>query len=267
MIGQSKLLEKLNKYNIDTFPRSTMLIGETGMGKHTITNYIKDNILHLPLLDITENLTKEYIDLIYLNPNPFIYIIDLTKITEKESNVILKLVEEPLPISFLILLVDNKNNVLNTVLNRCITFELEQYSREELKEFTKGCKNEDLILNIVKSPGKILNNNLDSYIEDLYNLCNTIVTKLNKASYLNTLSITDKLNYKDEYNKFDFIIFFDCLSYCYYKDFIENKNARSLNFYLYIVESRKKLIDKRLNKELFMDNFLSNLWLVAKKWN
>lgn len=264
MVGQKRLLEKLNKYNIDNFPRSTMLIGEEGMGKHTLVNYIKDNILHLPVVDITENLNKEYIDLIYLNPNPLIYIIDFTKITEKESNAMLKLVEEPIQTSFLILLVDNKNNVLNTIVNRCITFELEQYSKNELKEFTKGCNNEDLILNIVKSPGKILNNNLDSYIQDLYNLCNTIVLKLGKASYLNTLTITDKINYKDEYNKFDLTVFFDCLGYCYYKDFLDNKNNKSLYLYLYTSDSRKKLIDKRLNKELFVDNFLSNLWKAAK---
>ena len=264
MVGQTKLLEKLNKYNIDNFPRSTMLIGEQGMGKHTLVNYIKDNILHLPVVDITENLNKEYIDLIYLNPNPLIYIIDFTKITEKESNAMLKLIEEPIPTSFLILLVDNRNNVLNTILNRCIIFELEQYSINELKEFTKGCKNEDLILNIVKSPGKILNSNLDSYIDELYNLCNTIVTKINKASYLNTLSITDKINYKDEYNKFDLTVFFDCLSYCYYTDFMVNGNNKSLKLYLYVSQNRKKLVDKRLNKELFVSNFLSNLWKAAK---
>jgi len=264
MVGQTKLLEKLNKYNIDNFPRSTMLIGEQGMGKHTLVNYIKDNILHLPIVDITDNLNKEYIDLIYLNPNPLIYIIDFNKITEKESNAMLKLIEEPISTSFLILLVDNRNNVLNTILNRCIIFELEQYSINELKEFTKGCKNEDLILNIVKSPGKILNSNLDSYIDELYNLCNTIVTKINKASYLNTLSITDKINYKDEYNKFDLTVFFDCLSYCYYKDFLDNKNNKSLQLYLLVSENRKKLVDKRLNKELFVSNFLSKLWKVAK---
>ena len=264
MVGQTKLLEKLNKYNIDNFPRSTMLIGEQGMGKHTLVNYIKDNILHLPIVDITENLNKEYIDLIYLNPNPLIYVIDFTKITEKESNAMLKLIEEPIPTSFLILLVDNRNNVLNTILNRCIIFELEQYNTNDLKEFTKGCKNEDLILNIVKSPGKILGSNLDNYIEDLYNLCNTIVTKINKASYLNTLSITDKINYKDEYNKFDLAVFFDCLSYCYYKDFLDNKNNKSLQLYLLVSENRKKLVDKRLNKELFVSNFLSKLWKAAK---
>ena len=29
-------------------------------------------------------------------------------------------------------------------------------------------------------------------------------------------------------------------------------------------EARKKLLDKRLNKELFFENYLTKLWLIAK---
>lgn len=265
MIGQKKLIEKLKSYTIDSFPRSVILLGEEGMGKHTLLNYIKTDVLKLPVRDITENLDKEFIDKIYLNPNPFIYVIDLTKITEKESNAMLKLIEEPTEISFLILLVENKNNVLNTILNRCIIFELEQYTKEELSYFTKGCKNKDLILDIVHSPGKIINSNVDSYIEDLQNLCKTIVSKLDKANYLNTLTIVDKINYKDEYNKFDLFIFIDCLLYNLFEDFINAKNNTSLKMYLYLNDMRKKLSDKRLNKELFMTNILTNLWRLVRE--
>lgn len=264
MIGQKKLIEKLKSYTIDSFPRSVILLGEEGMGKHTLLNYIKNDILKLPVRDITDNLDKEFIDKIYLNPTPFIYVIDFSKITEKESNAMLKLIEEPSDTSFLILLVENKNSVLNTILNRCIIFELEHYSREELSEFAKNCKNKDLILNVIHSPGKIINSNVDSYIEDLQNLCSVIVTKLNKANYLNTLTIVDKINYKDEYNKFDMFIFMDCLIYNLFSDFVYNKNKASYNMYLYLNDMRKKLLDKRLNKELFMTNVLTNLWRLAR---
>ena len=32
MIGQRKLLSKINSFTIDTFPRSSLLIAEKGMG-------------------------------------------------------------------------------------------------------------------------------------------------------------------------------------------------------------------------------------------
>ena len=68
------------------------------------------------MLDITENISAEYIDKIMLNPNPRIYVIDLSKITEKDENVLLKFIEEPLKTSFIILLAESRNGILNTIL-------------------------------------------------------------------------------------------------------------------------------------------------------
>lgn len=259
MIGQKKLLEKLNTYDLDKFPRSLLLLGEKGSGKHLICDYVKTNILKLPLLDITEDISSEFIKQIYLNPNPFIYLIDLNKMTEKESNILLKLIEEPISSSYLILISESKTGILNTILNRCVILEMDVYTKEELKEFTKGCANEDLILQVVRTPGKILSSDLDN-LKDLYDLCSTIVSKVDVANYLNTLSISEKMNYKDEYSKFDVNLFFDVLSQVAYDKYLKYKLEKAKKIYLFTINERKKLADKRLNKELFMQNFLSGLW-------
>ena len=112
MIGQSKLLNKLNNFTVDSFPRSIILLGERGCGKHTIVKYIQENIIKFPVMDVTQNISNEYIDNIYRNPNPAIYVIDLNEFTEKEQNVLLKFVEEPLLNSFIILLAESKTNIL-----------------------------------------------------------------------------------------------------------------------------------------------------------
>ena len=62
MVGQKNLLDKINIFNLDTFPRSSLLIAEKGMGKHTVVQHIKENILKIPLLDITKNISNEIID-------------------------------------------------------------------------------------------------------------------------------------------------------------------------------------------------------------
>lgn len=263
MIGQRKLLEQLNKYTIDTFPRSMFLLGEKGSGKHTLINHISKNILNLPVKDITENISNNLINEIYMNPQPYIYIIDMELMTEKESNTLLKLIEEPLNLSFLILIAESRNTVLNTILNRCFILEMQPYTKEELKQFTNNCANEDLILDVVRTPGKIINLNLNN-IKDLYDLCTLMVNKLVNASYLNTLSIADKINYKDEYSKFDLNLFFDMLLYVSLNSYIKDKINRAYDIYLFTLNERKKLIDKRLNKELFMNNFLGNLWKVVR---
>lgn len=263
MIGQKKLLEKLNIFTIDTFPRSSLLIAEKGMGKHTAIKYINSHILKLPLLDISKTISSELINQIYCNPNPAIYLIDLSEITEKEQNIILKFVEEPLNNTFIILLAENQNMVLETVLNRCILFEFENYSKEELKTFISDTDNTDLILNIIKAPGKILTTNTQN-IKDIVETCEKIITRLNKANYANILSITNKINFKDSFDKFDFNLFMDTLNYSLFSTYLKTNNKTILRMCELTREQRKQLVDKRLNKEIFFIRYITKLWKISR---
>jgi len=259
ILGQDNLLNKLNNYDLNNFPRSLLLVGDRGSGKHLISNYIKENILNLPLIDITEIISSEVIDNIYINPNPSIYLINLSDITEKSQNILLKFIEEPLSNAYIILLCESKLNVLNTILNRCVTIELELYTKDILSNFISNNENKELILNVLKTPGDIINSNL-SNIEELYDLCIKICDKINSANILNSLSICDKINYKDEYSKFDLNLFLDVLAYSLNKYYKETLCLKYLNMYLILIENRKKLIDKRINKRLFMESLIIKLW-------
>ena len=90
MIGQKKLIEKINNCTIDSFPHSLILVGEEGCGKHTVIKYIADKF-SFPVFDITENLDLETIEDISLSTSPVIYIINGDKINERQENVILKI--------------------------------------------------------------------------------------------------------------------------------------------------------------------------------
>lgn len=266
MIGQEKLLEKINLYNVDTFPRSCLIVGEKGSGKHTLVSYINENIVKFPLYDITATVSAEYIDEIYRNPNPGIYLINLSEMTEKQQNVLLKFVEEPLNNSFIILLSESKNLVLNTIINRCICFEMEAYSKAELGTFLTVEEDKDLILNILRTPGKILSTNINN-MKALYELCDKMITKTKYANYANTLTIADKINFKDDYDKFDLDIFFDCLCFTMFNNYLNTGDINTLKLYELTRDQRKILIDKRVNKELFFENFLTKFWKLAKELN
>ena len=263
MIGQNKLLATINTFTIDTFPRSSLLIAEKGMGKHMFTRYISDNILKLPLLDITENISSEVIEQIYRNPNPYVYMINLSDMTEKEQNIMLKFIEEPLNNSFIILLAENQNLVLETIISRCVVFEFENYSKDELKTFISDYDNADLILTVIRTPGKILTTNTQN-IKDIIETCEKIVNKLGQASYANALSITNKINFKDSFDKFDFDIFMNSLSYLLFSTYLNTNNKTTLKMYELTRDQRKLLIDKRLNKEIFFNNYITKLWKIAK---
>ena len=85
IVGQKKLLAKLNNYTVDTFPRSCLIIGEKGSGKHLIASYIQNDIIKFNLIDITSNISDELIDNIYRNPNPAVYLINLSEMTWQKS--------------------------------------------------------------------------------------------------------------------------------------------------------------------------------------
>lgn len=263
IIGQRKLLSTLNSFTLDTFPRSCIFIGEKGIGKHTFVNYIKENILKLPLIDITDNISYEYILDIYQNPNPAIYFVNLSTVTEATQNALLKFLEEPLNNSFICLIAESKANVLPTILNRCRQFLFEPYSREELSTFITEEKDRDLLLFVLRTPGKILNSYVKN-MSEMLEICNKIVNKLNIASFPNTLSIARKINFKDQYDKYDLDIFLDMLCIACFNDYIKSNSNRSLYMYQLIKSEKQKLVDSRLNKEIFFDHLLTILWKAAR---
>lgn len=265
IVGQANLLKNLESYNLDNFPHSVVLQGERGSGKHLVSSYISKEILGIPLIDITDKISFETINNIYRNPSPTIYLINVDDLVEKDQNSLLKFIEEPLKTIFIILLCEDASSLLLTVYNRCVVFEMESYLQDELEGFiSDDVTDKDLVLKVVKTPGKLKQLNVTN-ISNLVDLCDKIVNKIEFASYSNTLSIADKINYKDNYDKFDIDVFFDTLILKLRNKYIEDNNRKYFDMYVLTSDYRKRLIDKRLNKELFMQNYLTNLWKLCKK--
>lgn len=263
MIGQNQLINKLKTYNFDTFPHASLILGEKGSGKHLISQFISEEILHLPIMDITEQIDDEFLDKIYLNQMPMIYLVDTSKMAEKEQNVLLKFIEEPTEMSFVILLCESKTLLLDTVINRCIPFEMDNYSTEELMNFIPQDADAQILTQVLHTPGQILTcKHCDWHA--LSDLCNKMADKMSVANYSNTLSISNKINYKDEYDKFDLDIFLNFLAYTLFNKYLTEHNKNMLDMYLALVKSRKKLVDNRLNKQIWLENTLTTLWEISR---
>ena len=61
MIGQHKLVEFINKLTLDSCPRSMILNGEFGSGKHTLCELLK-NHLGLELRDISDQINADLLE-------------------------------------------------------------------------------------------------------------------------------------------------------------------------------------------------------------
>ena len=207
IVGQEKICNRIDSCTIDNFPRTLLLLGEYGSGKHLIVNYIADKF-NLEVEDISDNLTLETIDNITQRVSPKIYLIDSKKLTIKNENVILKFLEEPLKNSFVVVLCEHKSSIIPTVWNRCQVWELSIYEQDFLNTFIQNQSN--YLLKVANTPGKVLE--YQHYpLKEMFELAHKIFTHIKNANFANALTISRFIAFKNEKDKFDFNLFLDIL--------------------------------------------------------
>lgn len=265
MLGQKNLISKLTSYTIYTFPQTILILGESGSGKHMLVREVISPHLKLDVIDITDNISNEYISEIQLRFAPSIYVINVSAISEKEQNMILKLIEEPLNNSYLILLSNSPQLVIPTVLNRCIVYNMENYTREEMFSFMdyKKESTKEFAINICTTPGQVSYTS-EEQADELQELSKKIVEKIKTASFDNTLKISTKLNYKNDVNKFNIDVFLNSLTFTLFNEYKTNNNDFILKLYYKTIECKNKLINPRLNKEILIENYLTGIWKMSR---
>ena len=134
MVGQDKLVAKLKSYSLTTLPHTIMLLGDSGCGKHTLVKELAE-YLGLDVIDISNTISLDAILEINSRPIPTIYTIDCSLITERHQNIILKFLEEPSQYAYIFLLCTSKSMLLPTIINRCMIYEFEPYTRDVLSQF------------------------------------------------------------------------------------------------------------------------------------
>ena len=253
--GQERICKKIDSLSLDTFPRSLMLVGEHGSGKHMIVDYISKKF-DLTVLDITTQLSQEYIEELYNRVEPYIYIIRANDLSVKEENVILKFIEEPLKNSYIVLIAETEVGLLDTIINRCQIWYLQNYSRNTLKDFiTNG---NDYILNIASTPGKVIEL-CNVPVDDMIALADKIIDKINIASVANTLTLSNKINFKEESDKFEVKIFTDILLQRVVERARSSTDSKYITAYMLTSDLRKKILIKNLDHKALFEKYLIDL--------
>lgn len=263
IVGLKNILNEIN--SLSSLPNSFCLVGSEGSGKHTLTRYINNKFFSVDYLEITDILNEETIDGIYRYPQKRLYIININEITEKEQNKLLKFLEEPFANIYICLLVNNELSLLSTIRNRVSIFKLDYYTFDELATITK---NNSIDIDVsyygkcIFTPGDVLRvktNNID--LKAIDELTDKIVDKLSIASFPNTLSIIDKLNFKDEYDKLDVDFVLSILYHKYTWKYINNYNEQTVKLATIVSKYKTHLItDPRLDKKKQITSMLIELW-------
>lgn len=254
MYGQEKLINFIDTFNKNTFPHSVLLLGEEGSGQVDICRYIADKFDMLDL-DITNSVSHETIEnIMMVTTEPTIYTIEMNKITEREQNILLKFYEEPNIFTYIILIAETTNDILETILNRSYTLNMCKYTKDQLKKKINN-EQEEIILNTCHTPGQIeIANHTDMLA--LYTLCTNMLEKIKTANFFNTLTISDKINFKDEYSKYDLKLFIRTLLYAM-------KETSHFEFFDELIHLNR-YIDYMNDKKSFFEHFLLNIWRLAR---
>lgn len=262
IVGQDKLLRWIDSLTLDTFPKTLLLEGGWGSGKHTVVKYICDKF-NLVSVDMTDKLDFNSINECYLRTTPYMYVIDSSKISIREQNGILKFLEEPLKNAYIIVLAENKYNLLPTILNRCILMSLQPYTKEDLKRIVPDVVN-DLALKISDTPGELIKlSGIDLEKEWCY--IERVLDSIGKANFNNAFNICSHIGFNGEQDLISPELFIKLLRYILLVG-IENKKNYFYALDL-IIQLDKDIKIPNINKKYLFEHFIIHLWCAYKGEN
>ena len=258
--GQEILCNRIDSYtNLDKFPRTLMLIGALGSGKHLLCEYIA-NKFNLQQIDITEIISLETIEEISERVEPYLYIIEINKLSIKEQNIILKFLEEPLANSIIVLLAETVGDILDTVKNRCQQWYLQNYTIDYLREFSDN----EQILKICNTPSQI-KQLVENNFEEIFELANKIVDKIAIANLPNVLTIPNKLGFKNERGKIDPRLFISVLLSCFRDATISSNNRNLIDAYKLTCELSNNSKIRNIDLKYLMDKYLIEVREIMRR--
>lgn len=273
MIGQEKLLSKIDKLTLSSFPRFTLIVGPKGSGKKLVCREIA-NKLKCPLVPIGVSVEeiREVIVNSYRNTEPIVYVIpDTDKMSVAAKNALLKITEEPPQKAYFILTVTDLSNMLKTLISRACVLKMDNYTNNELREYlyTKHDKTSvteetsGFILNVCTVPEEV--DMLMSYdINEFMTFTQTVAKNIHLVSSANAFKIEHKLALKKDEDRWDVLLFLQALKECFYNLFMEEQNIYFYNVYKLTCKTIIELkVKNSANKQYCLDAFILD---VRKCW-
>lgn len=272
MIGQEEVLNLIKRLIYENkLPKFILLIGGRGSGKKYLCKEIA-KILGIDIAMFNNKVedTRECIQLAYEQKSPILYVLtdgDTMSIAAKNS--ILKLVEEPPVNATIVMLAENEQAILPTILSRAYTIKMENYTGSQLKAYieTKSTAftNEEIeeVVEICDNPGMI-NDLMLPENKEVLDLSKKLIENIDKVTLSNVLKITKKLKLTEVGEGIDTRLFVNCLEYYCYKFFIATRDIRYTKFYNEIINTKRTIRINTTNKQYAIDNLLIQGWKV---WN
>lgn len=220
MIGQERLLTRIDKMIEAGFPRFTIICGSKQSGRKLIASRIAKGLnAHLIKSNIKVDDVREIIALAYKQSEPTLYLLpDADKMSPAAKNALLKITEEPPRKAYFIMTLADIGSTLATLKSRGTVLSIDPYTPDNLLEYAevKGYElNEDeieIVSNICTVPGEV--DLIARYdILAFYEFVETVVDNIGVVNGANAFKIGLKLNYKEDDGGWDIGLFMRAVMY------------------------------------------------------
>lgn len=261
MIGQHTLLGTIDKYiDTNTLPRFLIVCGERGSGKKQVVNYLVDkaNVKCLQF-GTSINDVRTIIDSCYKVQSPTIYFIpDADGMSTNAKNALLKVTEEPPNKAYIVMTVEDINNMLDTIRSRATILNMDRYSASEITEYAGDI---DIIVKVCQTPGQV--DMVKGFgTKEFYDYVKKVIDNLETVSIANIFKVADKVALKEEAEGYDLKLFWQafneiCLENLFGGDKVYAQCIKITSYYL------SQLNTKSINKTMLFDNWLME---VKQAW-
>ena len=245
--------------NVSLDNHVVLLVGERGCGKHTtIERFCKNN--YLESVDISDEVTDEFISDLYLRTTPTVYIIDINRMAEKvryinKENALLKFIEEPPMGCYIYILAEYMSQVIDTISNRCVVKKFQPYSVSTLRNVKQ--LSDDRLYTLLNTPGKLLSCESEEYYLKRFSLCDSIIHNIHRANVSNTLSLDRHL---EEYSVQDIL---KVIKLHLHDECVSNGTSYYSCAYDVVSKYLERSLVLNINEKNLFDSFLLELKMVS----
>lgn len=235
MIGQTKLLSQIDKMVSVGFPRFTILVGNKG--GRTLIAYDICKKLKAQYITVGTKVdeVREIIDMSYKQSEPTLYVIpNADKMSVAAKNALLKITEEPPRKSYFLMILNDLSSTLATLKSRATVLQMNSYTPTELIEYCNLKGYNDLtdeafniITNIATTPSTV--DTLVAYDPiKFYSFTKLVIDNIGVVNGSNAFKIANSINFKDDKDKYDVILFLQVFCYMCRQQILENPALYSL---------------------------------------
>lgn len=269
IVGQKRILSRIDQMASVGFPRFTILIGPEGSGRKTISRYINKKLnADISYIGISADEVRGIVDNSYFVKSPIVYVIaDADKMSVAAKNSLLKITEEPPNNAYFIMTITDREYTLRTLLSRANVLYMDPYTEEELREYVNmpnmfttqdkmpiSSEGWNTLYKISGNIGR-LEEFRSSDFQKLLDFCWKVAENIHNVSGANALKIVNSLKLKDsDSTGFDVGMFLDVMTYLYNSE-IEPKYEAALSVRA-TLRCKEDLRIKGINKQATMDAWI-----------